>query len=79
MIKISTPNDVIRYAYGEITSPSEKLQIENSIASDYELSDLYFETMNLIKSLNRIKRKPSEQSINKILEFSKNYKLHTVP
>ena len=78
MIKISTPNDVIRYAYGEVTSPVEKLQIENSIVSDDALSDLYLETLLLIKSLNKVKKSPRELTIEKILDFSKNYKLHTV-
>lgn len=78
MTKTSTPNDVIRYAYGEVITSSEKKNIENAIVSNSELSGLYFEVMAMQKSLNKIRREPSQKSVDRILQFSKNFKLHPV-
>ena len=68
----STQNDVIRYVYNE-TTPSENLFIEESILQDNELLGFYLSCIDLKEGLNKVKVSPSEKSISKILEFSRNY------
>ncbi len=68
----STQNDVIRYVYNE-TSPSENLLIEESILHDSDLLSFYLNCIDLKEGLSKIKLSPSETSVSKILEFSKNY------
>lgn len=79
MTKTFTPNDVIRFIYGEVISACEKREIMNALNSDSELYDLYFELTSVKRALNKIKKEPAKSSIDKILQFSKNYKLHALP
>jgi hypothetical protein len=78
MIETFTPNDIIRYIYDDLQSDSEKGEIENALLSNIELSDFYFEMVNLKKGLNKMRKEPSAKTIAGILDFSKRFKPETV-
>jgi len=78
MTKTFTPNDVIRFIYGEVSSACERKEITDALISNSELGEFYIEMTSLKRSLNKIKREPSKRSVDKILQFSKNYNLHAL-
>lgn len=71
MVKTFTSNDVLRYFYGEI-SKNEKKQIEEAIAFDNELQNVYVEIEENNRLLN-FKVKPKLSSIDNILNYSKSF------
>lgn len=66
------PNDVIRYLYNETTS-EENEQMEELLMTDATTLDLYLDCVDLMAQLNKIQYEPSVQTINRILDFSKEY------
>jgi len=78
MTKTFTPNDVIRYIYGEIISAGEKKEIKDALNSNNDLSDFYFEMRDLMRCLNKIKKEPPVTVTERILQFSKNYNLQAI-
>ncbi len=74
MIKTFTPNDVLRYTYGEIFLTQEKEELEAEIIKSDELSDVFFQTTFMMKALDEIKREPSDRTIEEILNFSRSFK-----
>ncbi|MDN5216376.1 hypothetical protein QQ020_30185 [Fulvivirgaceae bacterium BMA12] len=77
MIKIFTPNDVIRYFYNE-TSPEENEAIANALIIDNDLLEVYREVKQSVEMLNDIRKEPSESVINNILNYSKSRDLNSV-
>jgi len=71
MVKTFTSNDVVRYFYGEI-SKDEKNEIEEAIAFDRTLQDIYVELEDNNKLLN-IDLKPKVSTIDSILNYSKSF------
>ena len=70
MIKTFTRNDVIRFVYDEV-SPEERFQMEGLLHVDAEFLKLYkrySKTKDLIK---KSALEPSENVINRILNYSK--------
>lgn len=63
-------NDVVRYVYNE-TSKKENAIIEESLARDVNLLDFYLDSLNLKAEMEKIKMIPSDQSISKILAYSR--------
>jgi hypothetical protein len=76
MIKISTPNDVIRYVYNEVSS-QESEELKSLLLWDNDLADLIQELSEVKKSVSKIKMEPSDRVINNILNYSKSYSLRT--
>ena len=76
MIKISTPNDVIRYVYNEVTS-QESEELKSLLLWDNDLADLIQELSEVKKSVSKINMEPSDRVINNILNYSKSYSLRT--
>lgn len=66
-------NEIIRYVYDE-TTPSENLIIEELIASDSDCLDFYLDCMNFKDLLNQIQLNPDDSTLDRIFEYSKNYK-----
>jgi hypothetical protein len=66
------PNDVIRYLYNETTS-EENEKMEALLMTDSTTLDLYLDCVDLMVQLNKIQYEPSVQTINRILDFSKEY------
>ena len=63
-------NDVVRYVHNE-TSKKENAIIEESLARDVNLLDFYLDSLNIKAEMEKIKLIPSDQSISKILAFSR--------
>lgn len=78
MTKTFTPNDVIRIIYGEVISVCEKQELLDALNSNSELYDFYCEMSAMKKSLSKIKKEPSKSSVDRILQFSKNYQPRAV-
>jgi hypothetical protein len=67
-----TQNDVVRYLYGE-TSDEENTLIEEAMIYDRELMDFYFDCINLKADMDNLMMTPSDASVNRILDYSRNY------
>lgn len=72
MTKTFTKNDVVRFVYKEL-SEEEQNQIKNSAIQDPELEDSIKELEATRDSLNKVMASPSQQSIDHILAFSRDY------
>lgn len=72
MIKTFTQDDVIRYVYEE-TSIEENLLIEDALMSEPELMTFFLEALELRALMNRIEREPRTNTIQNILDYSKNH------
>lgn len=72
MTKTFTKNDVVRFVYKEL-SEEEQNQIKNSAIQDPELEDSIKELEATRDSLNKVMASPSQQSIDNILAFSRDY------
>lgn len=71
MVKTFTSNDVVRYFYGEILN-DEKNEIEEAIAFDSQLQDIYVELEENTKLINK-EMKPRVSTIESILNYSKSF------
>ncbi len=69
----STQNEIIRYIYNE-TSTSENLMIEEWIATDSESLNFYLDCIQLKEEMNQIVLSPKEITLDRILNYSRNYK-----
>jgi hypothetical protein len=68
-----TQNDVVRYLYAE-TSDEENALIEEAMIYDHELMDFYFDCINLKAEMDNLVMTPSDNAVNRILDYSRNYK-----
>jgi hypothetical protein len=75
MIQTSTTqlNDVVKYLYGETTN-AQSANLENELCHDSDLLDFYLDSLSLKGMMDKIQLNPSQGSIDKVLNFSKNYK-----
>lgn len=73
MTQTFTQDDVVRYIYNE-TSTSESAQIETALVADDNLLGFYLSAIELGSLMNKIRREPRPQSIENILEYSRNYR-----
>lgn len=69
MVKTFTSKDVIRYFFGEI-SKDEKNEIEEALAFDTNLQDVYVE-LDENNKLMDFGLKPRKSTIDSILNYSK--------
>ena len=76
MTKTFTRNDLIRYIYQE-TTEREKQEIEQELLLDNKLFEEYKNLAEVSMELDRVELRPSEKTINKILNFSKTINLHS--
>ena len=74
MIKTFTQDDVIRYVYEE-TSAEENVLIEDAMMSEPELMSFFLEALELRALMNQIERQPRTNTIDSILNYSKNHPL----
>lgn len=70
MIKIYTEDDLLNYIYKE-TNPQESLSIENAINEDDTLRTIYLELLEGIDLLNKTYFRPSEITLENILQKAK--------
>lgn len=74
MIKTFTKDELIRYAYGE-TNESENLEIQNALLCNEDLQEEFIQIQNMIMQLDAAQIKPRELATDRILNYSKSYKL----
>ena len=72
MIKTFTNDDVIRYVYEE-TSEEENLLIEETMMAEPDLMTFFLDMLDTCSLLNRVQRKPREQTVQNILAYSQHY------
>lgn len=77
MIKTFTRIDLIRFLYKETTKEEEK-KIRKALLLDDELMDEYKNLRKLIRNIDKIQSEPSDEVINRILNYSKTRNLHSV-
>lgn len=70
MTKTFTPNDVLRYLYKE-TSSVENVEIEEALLVSSELLDQYVQLTSIKEQLDKVRKSPSDRTIEAILEYSK--------
>jgi hypothetical protein len=70
MIKIYTEDDLLNYIYKE-TNPQESLSIENAINENESLKSIYLELLEGIDLLNKTYFRPSEITLENILQKAK--------
>jgi hypothetical protein len=69
-----TQEDIIRYTYGE-TTEQETALIEQALASDEQLQDIYILMQQVADDLNTIKLTPHPTTVRIILEESQDSSL----
>lgn len=69
----STQNEIVRYIYNETTS-SESLLIEDLLASDSDCLDFYLDCLQLKEELNQISLSPKNTTLERIFDYSKNFR-----
>lgn len=67
-----TIDDYVRYIYNETDLPDTVL-IQRSIDNDEEVEEDFQQLVKTVKLLDKILQKPRQATVNKILEFSKNF------
>ncbi|MDJ1484899.1 hypothetical protein QNI16_30650 [Cytophagaceae bacterium YF14B1] len=73
MTKTFTSNDIIRYIYEDLPE-TEKQCIAALISTDKEFNTLYNELQQAQEMLNQLTlAEPSDKTVDKILDFSRNY------
>ena len=77
MIKTFTRIDLIRFLYKE-TSKEEEKKIRRALLVDDELMDEFKSLKKLIRKIEGLEDEPSEDTIQKILSYSKTLNLHSV-
>jgi hypothetical protein len=77
MIKTFTRNDLIRFLYKETTREEEK-KIKKALLVNPELLKEFKSLQKLIRNIEEIRLEPSDETVKKILSYSKNLNLHSV-
>ena len=77
MIKTFTQDDVIRYLYNEVTI-EESSELEQALICDSELQETYKKFGTLKHQLNTVIKTPSQAVAQTILNYSKNFNLHSL-
>jgi hypothetical protein len=72
MIATFTRNDIIRYVYLE-TTEEENFLIEQTLLTESDLQQFYIEMLETKQDLDRPLANPSEQAIQNILMYSRNF------
>ena len=72
MTKTFTPNDVLRYLYKE-TSPAENIKLEQELLIHNDLLDYYVQLTNIKERLDKVRKSPSDSTIQAILDYSKSH------
>ncbi len=77
MTKTFTPNDVLRYIYDDL-EPNEKKAIGKAMIVDADLMDFYFQSLAVTDRLGHVSKEPSDQCVQRILDYSKSFICNSV-
>jgi hypothetical protein len=73
MITLCTPDDVLRYIYGE-TDAEESVLMEQILAEDGELQVFYKQMQQLKNQIEKIRLSPPSGVIERIFNYSRLYR-----
>lgn len=68
-----TKNQLIQFIYSE-SSESEALRIQEALSMDHYLSETYKELKTAIQRLPRIRKNPTQKTVQTILSYSRKVK-----
>ena len=76
MIQTFTLDDVVRYAYQEM-SAAEAKRFQEALVLDTELMDLFqkFDTVKKLLDTTSVLKEPSARAVDQILDYSRTYDL----
>ena len=74
MTKTFTPDDLIRYIYGE-TDKQETEKIESDILCNNSSMEEFSQLIEIKQSLDKMRITPSETVISNILDYSKSFEM----
>ncbi|MBB6326249.1 ABC-type dipeptide/oligopeptide/nickel transport system permease component [Algoriphagus iocasae] len=77
MIKLFTPNDLIRYIYQEMTEVEQEKLVQ-ALHQDESLMQEYVEMLSTLEQLDQIKLQPSEKVVTAIKSRAKSTGLERV-
>lgn len=77
MIKTFTEDDLIRFIYNDINQ-NEQEKLQQALNSDSQLQFRLDQLKELKKDLDGIKLSPSNRTVSKILDYSKDYHKQSV-
>ena len=77
MIKLFTPNDLIRYIYQEMTEDEQELLVQ-ALHNDESLMQEYVEMLSTLGQLDQIELQPSEKVVNAIKSMAQSTGLQKV-
>jgi hypothetical protein len=72
MITTFTRDDIVRYVYQE-TTEEESVLIEQTLLTEADLQQFYEELVETKNDLDRLRVFPSDQTIQNILAYSRNF------
>ncbi len=72
MTQTFTCDEIIRYAYNELTDLENKL-VEEAMIHDEQLLEFYLDCIDMKVGLSQVVMQPSEKSVNRILNYSQNF------
>ena len=67
-----TPDDVIRYAYNEL-SDNENAVMEEAMVYDHELLNFYLDCIDLKAGMSKIQLSPPDRVIEQVMNYSRNF------
>ncbi|MEN2280521.1 hypothetical protein AAGF08_00185 [Algoriphagus sp. SE2] len=77
MIKLFTPNDLVRYIYQEMTEDEQELLVQ-ALHNDESLMQEYVEMLSTLGQLDQIELQPSEKVVNAIKSMAQSTGLQKV-
>lgn len=73
-----THDDVVRYICNE-TSPEEAEAISGQLMVDPELQDFYTGAREILQEVCSLEFAPARKTIDRIVNYSRSFQLHTIP
>lgn len=77
MTKTFTEDDLVRFLYNEL-NPAEADELRELLVVDEELRDRLSELQSTVVELDKLSFQPSQRTIDRILQFSKEYQQESV-
>lgn len=77
MIKLFTPNDLVRYIYQEMPEDEQELLVQ-ALHNDESLMQEYVEMLSTLEQLDQIELQPSEKVVNAIKSMAQSTGLQRV-
>ncbi|MFY0600905.1 MAG: hypothetical protein JXR03_14620 [Cyclobacteriaceae bacterium] len=76
MTKTFTENDLVRFLYGELNE-EESAELKQALITSPALQEELNNLQEVTNGLKKVSYKPSRKSLDRILDFSKGYEVHS--